>query len=495
MPKRKRNKPTRRQRQRGESRQNRNYTRLAELNRKGSVLSSNFGDLVSKKTSWKDERLPEYIWAALLRTQLGQDHFMELIREVLNVVFENKESYKGFDPSLTQLSQLDDNQFSELLSPVFSSDEYSRLLSPLLLFNNLPGRSSWINHIPAAESEMEWNALQATVFEHTDHQSQESTDVRWFRLMCYVLSGQMKMPTLEMYEELIAYPNKFDQRKVRPTVRANENALTALEEDTSGPSPWASEFWKGCFEGTDCTEPVTFASDRTLASPTLQQADSVRKQLVEIYNSQLKDELVNAKNETVFGIAAYAISTFKQLLILNNSMHTIGYLGLRTLLELLINLSYLRAHDHELEWVKFRSYGTGQAKLSFLKFDDADNDLPEFADIRMLDILSNEDQWMEFSNIDVGHWGQTNLRRMSTEVGLKDLYDKYYDWSSAFVHGNWAALRSSQYGICANPLHRFHRLLSESDVAQSDVIPDAAELTNLILEITEKFYPGVDRRL
>ena len=60
--------------------------------------------------------------------------------------------------------------------------------------------------------------------------------------------------------------------------------------------------------------------------------------------------------------------------------------------------------------------------------------------------------------MDFGHWKGSNLRQMSIDAEVKDEYDSYYDWASGYAHGHWAAARNTVFDICANPLHRLHRV-------------------------------------
>jgi hypothetical protein len=153
-----------------------------------------------------------------------------------------------------------------------------------------------------------------------------------------------------------------------------------------------------------------------------------------------------------------------------------------------------RRDDAEL-WRKFRDYGYGQAKLAYLKMLETE-ELPSYVTLESLEALANEDVWHEFQEVHIGNWADSDLRSISEAHGIKaDVYDRYYDWSSAFVHCNWAAMRDAEYDLCLNPLHRLHRILSTAPKALPDVIADAAVLTNRILELVDGLYPEFRNRL
>ena len=108
---------------------------------------------------------------------------------------------------------------------------------------------------------------------------------------------------------------------------------------------------------------------------------------------------------------------------------------------------------------------------------------------------ANADMWMEFQDIDLGAWSNKNLRKMAEEPGVKDVYDRYYDWSSGYVHANWSAVRDTVFEMCGNPLHRFHRVASFPRLNMNGTVLDAGKLVNLMLEEINKLYPSFKPRI
>jgi hypothetical protein len=156
-------------------------------------------------------------------------------------------------------------------------------------------------------------------------------------------------------------------------------------------------------------------------------------------------------------------------------------------------LAYLVKKRDEQLWAAYRSYGGGQAKLAFLKLIEAD-DLPRYVDLEALKELANEDLWQEYLDIDLGHWANKDLRRLSEEVGVKPVYDKYYGWPSSFVHAQWGAVRSTVFATCLNPLHRLHRVPRPPRDDFEDLSWDAVVLGNLLLEAVNDAYSGLTVR-
>ena len=121
--------------------------------------------------------------------------------------------------------------------------------------------------------------------------------------------------------------------------------------------------------------------------------------------------------------------------------------------------------------------------------------VPPFVNIKLLEEIANEDKWEEFVPIELGHWDKTNLREMSEEAGCKEIYDKYYDWTSAYTHGNWGAIREAVIEKCSNPLHRLHKFPSIAIHRLPSAINDAIDLANKLLDLLESQYPNFPLRL
>ena len=145
-------------------------------------------------------------------------------------------------------------------------------------------------------------------------------------------------------------------------------------------------------------------------------------------------------------------------------------------------------------WNDYRSYGSGQLKLVYLKLKELEEQISS-VDINKLADLANEDKWVEFVAINLGHWDSANLRTISEEVGLKTFYDKFYNYTSGYIHANWGAIRESVYQKCVNPLHRLHRVPTYDLPLMSNITIDAIEVTNCILESLSEAYPKFEFRL
>lgn len=198
--------------------------------------------------------------------------------------------------------------------------------------------------------------------------------------------------------------------------------------------------------------------------------------------------------EAVFGLALYSQALLDEIVISHLNFSVTGRLALRSIVETYITLAYLLKKDDPGTWNAYREYGSGQAKLVHLKFKELGKS-PSSINIEAVERIANEDRWLEFVTINIGHWDDSNLRKNAEEASLKDLYDQYYNWSSGYIHGNWAAVRETVYQSCCNPLHRLHRIPNFGLPTLSDLIVDAVEISNNILGLLDTAYPTYQDRV
>jgi hypothetical protein len=262
----------------------------------------------------------------------------------------------------------------------------------------------------------------------------------------------------------------------------------------SHPAEWIGKFWAQALRGTRCIDPsegqvYTFI-DTGIDPETLYAA---RESVIERFRRNIRAERVDARLDSAFGLVLYALSVLEEIGMHRIHTRIVGVVSLRSLAEVCITFRYLAHTDSPAMWQSYRVYGAGQAKLAFLKTQQAHGDLPNFLDESTLHSIANEDTWQEFVEMDVGHWASSNLRKLATDCGAKDIYDKYYDWSSGFIHGNWAAVRDTNFVSCHNPLHRLHRIPRVAHRSLNSVEPDAIGLTNEMIAVLERLFPGDEK--
>lgn len=483
-----------------------NISQLDQHKRIGNKLLPPLAQLPNMSTSsWSDNHLPEMIWAVLLTGVLERKHYLNIFRRIaVNcrswfLVRDDAQSLgeapdDGAGPDLkvvvdqTKLSEVDDEKFHTFISIPLSHPLGYAALRPILLIEDLPGIARWKKHLGVEPDPGDWNTLAKAVAGTFDHQSEASTDIRWLKIIIGIISGRMKFPEslAECLEEIRLFPNKGDMRSVRPSIRSMEMMLRRPK-----PAEWIPKFWAQLLRDTKCIDPSEgdgFAFvDTEISSDLLYSA---RDFIIAKFRKCITADRVNPRLDGAFGMVLYAVSILEEIGMHRIHNRIVGAISLRALVEACITLRYLEKVDTPEIWKSFRVYGAGQAKLAFLKAQQVQGDLPGFMDEAALMEIANEDTWQEFLHIDVGHWANSNLRKLAIDCGAKEMYDKYYDWSSAYIHGSWAAVRDTNYVSCHNPLHRLHRIPREAHRSLSSVERDAVLLVNEMISALDRLFPG-----
>lgn len=458
-----------------------------------------------KTSSWFDERLPEMLWAVLVIGNMERDKALDFFRYVAKFV-EKKPDCSNI--TISGISKLEDIKRKALINHmcVFSKN-VNDIFRVLLLFPDLPAIESWKEYLEEPNIKEDWNKLGDGVSKTFWHQSQEATDCRWIKILCEILGGKIKFAkTMEdTVRGILEYPNYGDMRSVCPSIRAMEIGPRSQNEEDS---VWAKYFWKYCFDNTGCTpeEAVNkkIQSRQKKLSEEMEETrkhyfdDTVklRNDLIDYFFETSEISAIDSRHEGAFGLAMYALSLYIETIFYRTSLSITGRLGLRALVETYITFTYLlkKERDEPKVWDDYRSYGIGQTKLIYLKLQETKN-APECANLEEMDHIANEDKWVEFIPINLGHWDTANLRKMSEDVGLKDLYDKFYNYTSGFMHGNWGAVRESVYQTCINPLHRYHRVPTYDLPLMPSTANDARKIMNSIFDCLSKAYPEFEYRL
>ncbi|MBW2664360.1 MAG: hypothetical protein JRD93_20885, partial [Deltaproteobacteria bacterium] len=467
MAKRNKNKQKRKR-----SKSKKNRTPISGHTRQGSQLKPPFSKLENVQLcNWMNDRLPEMIWAALIIVAVDRDYALVQFRRILDFISKHEQTENLSDITLTGFSKMEEPLREEILSFIIKPPETAYALATLRLFEALPAYDTWDRLLPKVEPNVEllMDAVGATLW----HQSQESTDLRWVKLMAKVVTGKIRGIPEKQAKEWCGYPNMGDQRSVRPSIRAAE--MIQFPGDTPG-TAWTKAFWDEAWENTSCLALTESKDSRPFeVGATRQQVYFVLDKLKLHWKETHSTTAIDAKHDGVFGMAFYALRILAELFSIEIGNSVLGRLGIRTILEVHINLRFLLTKNDKNLWKKWRVYGAGQAKLNALKFDD-NIEAPKHIDVESVEKIAGEDMWEEYLTIDLASWSGLDLRRLSEQSGLKDTYDKHYSWTSGYAHGMWGAIRESCYQTCGNPLHRLHRYPERRRLR--DTVDDAAQIVD-----------------
>jgi len=488
-----------------QKRKNNEKGKIDSHKKDGSKLISPFNQILNASyMSWMNDRLPCMIWAGLLINGIGREQAIEVFRQIGLHVGNLFREVEGRDCNLPRvgiygLSTLDTDLVDKFFEVLFTEVNVVDALKPLMLFKNLPLLNKWteyLGEIPDDEEEL-WITLANAVAILLDHQSQEATDCRWAYMIPVVNSGKFILQNEEQYREYTEYPHYEDQRKVRPSIRATEIQFGGgMMNDgyAKAKKLWSENFWKECKYNTACFAPELGKS--SIDFDLIKTVSSVREIWDDLSNHFLEtDEFthVQAKRDASFGFCFYALTLTQEGLASSGKLLT-AKLALRMLAEIYITFKYLISVRDEKLWDIYRSYGSGQAKLTFLKLDEVLTDQPGYIKKENIEALANEDIYMDFQNIDLGNWAKTDLRKMSQVAGCKEIYDAYYSWPSSYAHGQWCAVRDVVFTTCYNPLHRLHRIPRPAPRYEDGAEKDLILLFNKILDLLNDVYPKFEKR-
>jgi hypothetical protein len=470
-------------------------TPLHKHKRKGKRLIPPLAHAGWTLMSWQNDRLPEMLWASLLLTGQKREIALEQLRQFAFRIRDLDEPDAYSDITLSGLAQIEEPIFARLFQNIVSDAIPRGCLASLLILQQLPGRERWEKLIGAHEVDeaMQGQSLMKAVVETLDQQSETSTDCRWVRVLCKMMGGKFHFPENKA-EEIMLFPNAGDPAEVRGGIRANEMMVDGPERKIRA---WPEVFWNEVWQRTQCGSPDR-DQEHVKAfheiTTTYEIIENVYHELCNHALNNFETTGIEARDETIFGMGLMSVLVADEIVANSTARSVLGRVGLRTIAEIYITLSYLLRIDTEEIWIQFRRFGAGQAKLVKLKAKERAIQ-PGYLDVETVERVANEDRWEEFLEVQIGHWKNTDLRSMAIESGLKDVYDAYYEWTSSYAHGHWGAIREHCFIHCMNPLHRLHRIPAFPPRTLPDATPDVVLLVDRILDIISNEYPIFPRRI
>src|SRR3989344_3135118 len=147
-------------------------TDISKHKREGKTLLPPFRQLQMSPSSWKDDRMPEMLWAVLLIGNIKREEALDTFRKVADLVSRNSELSDITHSGIAAWSKESRIILINLLKK--SHPEAQKILQSLAIFSDLPGYLA--------------KGVSATL----RHQSQEATDCRWIKFLCEIHGGKMK---------------------------------------------------------------------------------------------------------------------------------------------------------------------------------------------------------------------------------------------------------------------------------------------------------------
>ena len=306
-------------------------------------------------SSWLHERLPDMLWAVLVIGNTKRSNALNFFRYVGKYVEKNKEFA---EITLTNISNQDEKKIEKFISHLLNySKEIKNILRPMALYPKLPAFKIWKKFLEDPIPKEDWQKISEGILKTFDHQSEKATDCRWIKVLCLMIGGKMKFPReqKEKVENIFRYPESGDLRKVRPTIRAMEIAITIQKNNSS----WHDDFWEYNYNSTACMPEEAFHDKIKKRQEKLQQEiknqkkyylgeiKRVKDKLISHFFDSYKTTKVDSRAENSFGLTLYGLAFITEIIIYNISSSILGRTALRSLIDSTnspIIFSYLTAN-------------------------------------------------------------------------------------------------------------------------------------------------------
>ena len=341
-------------------------TRLERRRRQGKLLKSPFSRISEDKlvwSSWKDEYLPNILWACVLAGSLDRNEYLNLFRKIAIRARTHWKDNKDSSLCHNFLSTVNQDIFDDIFSPLTGMPLSLKVASSLRLIESLPDHTLWANFSPEIEDKEEgWNILARGIVECMDHQSQQATDVRWLKVMFMAICGRLIFPQemADKVEELRLYPNKGDMTKLRPSIRALEMNLRIMETGTIKPDhvplPPSEDIWGELLNKTPCFVTNQPEPQRENRKALLEEMDSLSDKICDHFFQTMNNTHVDPRLDSAFGLIFYSIALTDELARLPTSILASGRILLRTIVESFITLHYLAYKDDQAIWAQYGGF-------------------------------------------------------------------------------------------------------------------------------------------
>lgn len=471
------------------------HTPLSKRKRKGKKIISVFNEFDRDpiSVSWHNHHLLNMLWACVLVGNLGRSKYLQLFREIV----ENSEVSIGGDPyarlSHDYISTLDQLTFENIFAPAIEDKDIAMFASAITSVDSMPDSHLWKKAFPNPDNASEhFYILAHGVGTCFNRRSQEATDVQWINLLFRKKHNKINFAShmTNLKNQIEVYPNCKDLEDVESLIRGVGLICYGADKELKGKSKIADfpteAVWTEFLEKTPCIRPETKKFSMKPREVLFKEVTDIIDDVVLLFHKYLQSEHADPKFEVSFGIALYSLSIAVEISQTPFSCWATGRILLRTIVESLITLSFLKKKNDRNLWLAYKIYGSGRSALAFLKYIDQE-EIPNFVDVDKLEKLANDEAWFETFDIDLGSWAKKSIRSMAEDAEVMDIYNQYYDVTSGFTHAQWTSVQDAVFANCLNPLHKFHKIPMMFEPMPC-VLDDCCKLCNFLLDELGDMY-------
>jgi len=480
---------------------------LEKHKRHRKTLLPPLAQLPVSPVSWVKDLLPEVLWLDSVIASYDLRTSANILHATLDIV----DTTVSADPSHVVTGLV--SSFG--LVPAEARSDLKKMLVTAGYFDYAFSREflSMISNYPSCP--MHWLVEDVEISSHESNQGIEYAKEAVLRLFpsrathasrCRMiplarLAKHGKLVVTEQASEIVElladYSEEMDEERQKQAESVARAMFLSVQGMVSSQSTWPADFWRRNYSISPCdteyheiasststpfskrwfidivTASANSLSDRIMA---MRMARHRRESLATLAKalSDLMDAFKAAstkaaldtyeldRDDVLFGLVSRQFHLY--YLIANDTRLWIPEYGLlfhRVMADTLIIGSWLaKRNDAEL-FRRFKTYSLGKQKLYKLHLEQlrlrSGFDTEELEE--MLSERISEEIMEEFLPIELGAaFEGTTIREMAIEANLKEVYDLVYAPTSSEVHGEWSSLKEYSLGVCANPLHRLHRL-------------------------------------
>ena len=461
------------------------HARLSEHKfKKGKFISPwNDMDFQMRQNPWFQNRLPEYLWLALILNKYDRKQGLDICNSIMLFIKELKID----SLSISEILNIDDERQAKLWAKVeeLCGKECLSPLTILFTYNKYPCFASFFCEQQATIEERLYY-IGEVLSKASDHQSHFATDIRFLEIYYLVLCEKVKIlaDAKDIISALSKYPflshDDVEMRMIRPMIRSAE---MGIEDENENRKQYLKYFWEDISLMTQC-KLFTIQYDNEVIDADL-YIENIKK-IMGYYSDMFTTAYpLDDKMMVLIGIATYSYKRILELVNHNLYNEISGRTIVRVLIESYIMIKYLLKHETENKniWKEYQYYGVGQFKLVVKKAEEFDGDLSmSHVNYKYLSFLVNEYMGEDFIDMDTRYFGKQGIREKADEIGEKELFGLYYDYDSAFEHGLWGAIRESSLLKCDAAGHQYHCVPDVTDQQKlKSVWYDAKRMMNKIL--------------
>lgn len=298
-------------------------------------------------------------------------------------------------------------------------------------------------------------------------------NIRMMPFTRVIKHGLVKMPFDEkMIDMLTRYPDRCTEEErysVQQHARVIMNSQYMIN-DIYQKKVWPKYFWRHNYNLVPC-HPVNKSLDsgdnldvekmKSLQERIWANCIKLMKYLDKIAQQYKYDLFDPFKDEILLGlfsrIVRLYISFAANPFLWNRDL---SGLMLRCIGETTILFFYFANKATEEEFRNFKNYSQGKDKLLMLHLQDTLS-YGKSLDGKNVDQIAQDiggGLITEMMPIDLKGWTTKNIRDLALETGLDRIYRWVIDPCSSELHGSWSSLQKSNLVVCAQILHRFHKV-------------------------------------